>query len=107
LEGDTDPLPCGVRIRRDIDPRNSRAAGGDRHEGGQHPDGRRFAGAVRSEEAEDLALLAPQVDTTHSLDVAAAARVALDQLFRFDRQRHDPETLSTRGDMPRAAQDSP
>ena len=45
----------------------------------QHPHGRRLAGAVGPEEAEDLAGLDPQVDAAHRLDDARPAAVVLDQ----------------------------
>ena len=42
-----------------VEPGHGRPAAGRREEGGQHVDGRRLAGAVRAEEAVDLARAAP------------------------------------------------
>src|SRR5712692_7378760 len=58
-----------------------------RHE---HPDGGRLARAVRSEEAEHVAL----VDLEGDVGDAALAAVALCQFFRFDDRRHVPFLLA-------------
>ncbi len=88
LQGDADLPPHGVGIGGHVDPGHARAPGRDRHERRQHPDGRRLAGPVRPEEAEDLAALDMQVDAAHRLDRAPTAGVVLDELVGFYRERH-------------------
>ena len=90
LQRDADLPAGGVRIGGHVDAGDARRARRDRHERRQHPDGRRLAGAVRSEEAEDLAGIDLQVDAAHGFDRAAAAGVVLDELFGFHRESHDP-----------------
>ena len=88
LQGDADLPAHGVGIGGHVDPGDACAPGRDRHERRQHPDGRRLAGTVRPEEAEDLAALDMQVDAAHRLDLAAAAGVVLDELLSFHRKGH-------------------
>ena len=65
-------------------PRRCARAARDRQQRRQHLHGRRFAGAVRPEEAEHLAVLDAQVDPADRLDVA----VVLDQPFCLHRDFH-------------------
>ena len=69
--------------------RHPRRARRDRHQRRQHPHGRRLAGAVRPEEAEDLTRRDLEVDAAHRLDVAAPAAEGLDELAGLDGGRHD------------------
>ena len=66
----------------DVHAGDARRAGGDRQQRRQHPHGRRLAGAIRPQEAKDLAALDPQVDPAHRLDVA----VVLDQPLGLHRR---------------------
>ena len=94
LQGDADLPAHRVGIGGHVDPGDACVAGGERHERRQHPDGRRLAGTVRPEEAEDLAALDMQVDAAHRLDVATAAGVVLDELLSFHRKGHEPTRSS-------------
>ena len=80
LQRDADP-PRGRRRGRAATstPGDLGAAGGDRQQRRQHPHGRRLAGAVRAEEAEDLAGADLEVDAADGLDRALAPVVVLDQ----------------------------
>ena len=62
-------LARAVGVAGDVDAGDARAAGGDRQQRGEHPHGRRLAGAVGPEEAEDLAGVDVEVDAAHRLDV--------------------------------------
>src|SRR5205814_4499761 len=52
----TQPRPRLKRLFEYIESCDGGAAGSGRHESGQDPHGRRFAGAIRSEKTHDLAL---------------------------------------------------
>jgi hypothetical protein len=64
-----DPLGLGRR-GDDVDPAHHGAARRRDDPGGQHPGGRRLAGAVGAEQAEDLAAAHRQVEVGHGPDVA-------------------------------------
>src|SRR5581483_6963149 len=63
---------------------HERGPRGRRQQRGQHPDQRRFAGAVRAEQAEDLAVLDLEADALHRGEVAEA----LHDLADVDRGAH-------------------
>jgi hypothetical protein len=79
LERDADPPPNLVRALRDVDAGNLRRAVGDRQQRREHAHGRRLAGAVGAEKAEDLTVLDLEIDAAHGLDLALAAVVVLDE----------------------------
>jgi hypothetical protein len=98
LEGDADgPASC-VRIGGHVDPGDTRRAGRDRHERRQHPHRGRLAGAVRTEEAEDLASLDLQVHAPDGFDRAAPGGEVLDQLRGLHREGHGATRTTELGD---------
>ena len=70
LERHADPAPHLGPVLDDVEAGDPRAAGGGRKQGAEHPHGGGLAGAVRAEEAEDLAGGDRQVDVAHGLDPA-------------------------------------
>ena len=70
LEGDPDPFLEGPRIAGGVDPEDLEAAGVGGPQPLEHLHGRRLAGAVRAEEAEDLAGADLERDTVDGLHVA-------------------------------------
>ena len=84
LAGQADHRSELARIAYDVVARDRRAARVGREEGGQDPDRGRLAGAVRTEQAQDGALLDAQVDAGEGVDVP----VRLGQAERFDREGH-------------------
>ena len=74
LERDADPATGLVRVAGDVDAHHLGAPRGDRQQRREHPHGRRLAGAVGPEEAEDLSGADLEVDAAYGLDVAFAAR---------------------------------
>ncbi len=82
LEDDRADAAGLARMRRDVEPGHVRDARGRDDRRREHPDGRRLARAVGSEEAEDLAGSDVEVDVTHRLD---SARVDLGQASCCDR----------------------
>src|SRR5262249_39082905 len=74
---------AGARVAEDL-----RAAAGGADEAEQAPDRRRLAGAVRTEEAEDLAALHLEAHAAERLDLLAAERraIRLRQPLHLDRE---------------------
>jgi hypothetical protein len=66
-----------------------RFAGARRDQRGQHAQRRRLAGAVRAEEAEDLAFADAEVDAAHGFDGAALGAERLPEVMRLDDRRHE------------------
>ena len=66
------------RVREDVEPGHRRLAFGRRHVAGQDPHRGGLAGAVRPEEAEDLAPLDTKTDVVHGRDPAVAFGDVLD-----------------------------
>ena len=81
LGHDADQLLGDRRVAHDVDAADERLAGRRDHAGREHARGRRLAGAVGSEQAEDLTLADGQVEPVHRRD---AARVDLRQVDRPD-----------------------
>ena len=70
--------PLGFdRLIEDVEPGDDRLALGRRHVAGQDAHRRRLAGAVRPEEAEDLAALDAEADVVDGGDAAVAFREVL------------------------------
>jgi len=67
-----DPAADADGVGAEVAAGDGRGAGGRAEEGGQHPEGGRLAGAVRAEEADDLAGGDCKVDATNGLDRSAA-----------------------------------
>ncbi len=84
LQRDADLAASAVRVARDVDAGDLGAAGGDRQQRREHAHGRRLAGPVGPEEAEDLAGGDLEVDAADGLDRALAARVVLHKPFGQD-----------------------
>src|SRR5256884_7046012 len=80
----TEPVGAarGSGLSRDVDARHGGAPRGWPQQRAQHADRRRFPGAVRAEESEDLTGHDCEVDAANRLDLA----VALDQLLGRDRR---------------------
>ena len=107
-----DPLPHPARVLDDVAPEHARLPRRRDEERDQHLDRRRLAGAVRAEEAEELALLDREADAAHGLDLERAAPeragrrpVGAVEVDRFDDGRHEVLTLaaareSARGGKP-------
>jgi hypothetical protein len=71
--------PLGLdRLIKDIEAGDDGFAVRGRHVAGQDPHGRRLAGAVRAEEAEDLAALDAEADVVDGRDTAISLREVLD-----------------------------
>ena len=70
LRDDADHLLRRGRVRDDVDATDERMPAGGDHAGGEHPRGRRLAGAVRAEQTEDLAPLHREVEPVDRVDVA-------------------------------------
>src|SRR5262249_54123727 len=66
------------RLFEDVEPRDEGLAFGGRHVAGQNPHGRRLAGAVGAEEAEDFAPLDAEADVVDRGDAPVTLREALD-----------------------------
>ena len=66
------------RLVEDVEARDDGFALGGRHEAGEDAHRRRLAGAVRAEEAEDLAALDAEADVVDRRDAAVAFREVLD-----------------------------
>ena len=75
--------PHVVRILRHVVSAHNRLARGDRDQRGHHADQRALAGAVRPQQAEDLALGDAEVHVLHGFKIA----VALDDIFDRDGRR--------------------
>jgi len=88
LQRHPDVAAGGVGVDGHVDPSHASRAGRDRHQCGQHAHGGRLPGAVRPEEAEDLARRHLQIHAPHGLDGPAPPAEPLDQLLRFDGKRH-------------------
>ena len=82
LGDDPDQLLGQRGMRDDVDRADERGAGGRYHARGEHPGGRRLAGAVGPEQPEDLAGADAQVEGVDGREVGA--RVDLRQLDRAD-----------------------
>ena len=67
-----------VGVANDIVPGHDRRAAGGRHQRGQHADERALAGAVGSEQAEDLAALDLEADVIHRQQRAETLADAFD-----------------------------
>ena len=81
LLGEVADLPLGIKgVVQNDNARHADAAGCAGEVAGENIHSGRFAGAVRAEEADDLALADLQADVIHSAVVA----VILDQMFDFD-----------------------
>src|SRR5581483_5642998 len=74
-----------------------RRAGRRREQRNEHPDQRRLAGAVRAEQAEDLAVLDDEADPLHRRELAEP----LDDRADVDRSHYDTG-ISTYAVMPTA-----
>ena len=70
LAGDADQLADTMRLAGDVDAEDPRLARVDRQQRREHPQHRGLAGAVRSEDAEDLALAHLEVDAVDGAQVA-------------------------------------
>ena len=70
LAGDADQLADAVRLAGHVDAEDLRVARVDRQQRREHPQHRRLAGAVRAEDAEDLALAHLEVDAVDGAQVA-------------------------------------
>ena len=81
LEDDAAQAPSRERMLRDVEAGEPGRAARRRDCRRQHPDRRRFAGAVRAQQAEDLAGRDVEVDAFDRLD---AARVELAEIVHFD-----------------------
>jgi hypothetical protein len=82
---------CPAHLRAlayDVVAGDGRPAGRRRQQGHEHVHRRRLAGAVRAEEAVDLARLDPQVDTVDGDDVLEPTGETLDD-DPFSRSRHE------------------
>ncbi len=79
-----------LRVLRDVDTEDEPRARGRREQAAQHADGRGLAGAVRAEEAEDLALGHRE---RHAVDRGEGAE-ALGELAELDGCRHRPTARS-------------
>jgi hypothetical protein len=81
LKGDPDPLARAVGVAGHVDPRHLGLTGGDREQRREHAHGRRLAGPVGTQEAEDLAGVDLQVHAAHGLHRALPAVVVLHKPF--------------------------
>ena len=90
LEGSADGRAHLRALLDDVEAGDARAAVGRRQQRREHVHGRRLAGAVRSQEAVDLAFGDDEVDPVHGADVLEVA----DEPLRLDAVRHLP-TLAT------------
>ena len=70
LERDPDAATHRIGLAGHVHTRHLRGARGDRQQRREHAHGRRLARAVRSQEAEHLSGLDPQVDASNRLDVS-------------------------------------
>ena len=70
LEGGADRLAHVRAVADDVVAGNARGARGGRQQRGEHEHGGRLAGAVRAQEAIDLARLDAEVDPVHRADAA-------------------------------------
>jgi hypothetical protein len=70
LEDEADVAADVVSLAHDVVAGDARAARGGAREGAEHVDGRRLAGAVGSEEPEDLAGGDLEAHAPHGLDLA-------------------------------------
>ena len=70
LEDDAAHPPRSQRVPRDVEPGEARGAARRPHRRRQHPDRRRLAGAVRAEQAEDLAGAHVELDPFDGLHAA-------------------------------------
>jgi hypothetical protein len=89
LEHETDVAPHVGALADDVVAGDERRAGGRHGERAQHLDRGRLAGAVRAEEAEDLARLDRERDRIHGGQFA----VALHELVDGHRRRRIPVSL--------------
>ena len=64
-----DPLPHLARVVDDVEAEHARLPARREEQRDQHLDRRRLAGAVRAEQAEQLALLDGERDAAHRLDL--------------------------------------
>ena len=78
LQRGPDDLPHGRPFVDDVVAGDGRRACGRRQQRREHVDGRRLAGAVRAEEAVDLARLDQEVDAVDGEDVLEPAHEAFD-----------------------------
>ncbi len=74
LRNDADGLAHVVGLAHDVEVVDARRAGGRRHEGGQHADQGGFAGAVGTEQAENLAVAHGKIQPVHGDKIAEAFR---------------------------------
>ena len=70
LRNDADRAPHVIRLLDDVEAADERGAGRRRKQRDEHPDQRGFAGAVRTEQPEDLALLDGEADAVDGGEVA-------------------------------------
>jgi hypothetical protein len=78
LAGQADRAPDGRRFTDDVEPEDACLPLVRREEGGEHAHERGLAGAVRTEEAEDLTACDLEVDPGERLGAAEALAYALD-----------------------------
>src|SRR6266566_2656828 len=87
-----DPLPKLDVTAGGIEPRNDRSTGAGPCQAGQKPDGRRLAGAVRTQKAEQQSCRYLEVEPVQGSDIA----VALDETVTDDRGFQFPSSVSDR-----------
>ena len=79
-----DPRPHGDRLASEVVPGDGGGARGRGQERREHAERRRLAGAVRPEEADDLADLDVDVDAANGLDATCAGGEVLGQPARLN-----------------------
>ncbi len=117
LGNDPDRLLRQRRVRDHVDAAHDGAAFGRDHHRGEHPDGGRLAGAVRTQQAEDLAAAQRQVEIVDGLHAAGedlGEALGADDLFlvlvlnrvgsHADKLGRPRRRLRTRGTGPRHRQ---
>ena len=80
----TSPAFCFNRLFEHVEPRDDRLAFRCRHVAGQNAHGRRLAGAVRAEEAEDFSALDAEVQVVDRGDAPVTLREVLNLNQRAD-----------------------
>jgi hypothetical protein len=87
LEGDADVAADLGRLAGHVESGHRRVAAGRPQEGHEHPHGRRLPGAVRAEEAVDLAGGDLDVDAGDGLQAALELALEPDRLYRRRHRR--------------------
>jgi hypothetical protein len=78
LKNNADILTDLCRMPGDVETGNDAAAGGGSNDGAEHPDGRRLAGAIGTEESKNFTFINRQVNSAHSPDFAERFRQGSD-----------------------------